>query len=131
MVVATQENLKGMVRDFKHAADKFVQWTNERIKEQGKETEVEVETGLPQKGQRREKGLSGETTHDEALKEAKRAYEVNVHNQILDTAVEPIHRRFLTHGTLCADLPLLDPRNYPHIMTSTLAQSALQDLSRC
>ncbi|KAF7652495.1 hypothetical protein LDENG_00096040 [Lucifuga dentata] len=133
MVVATQENLKGMARDFqkvKAAADKFVQWTNERIKEHGKETEVEVETGLPQKRTKKKKGLSGEMAHDETLKEAERAYEVNVHNQILDTAIETIHRRFLTHGSLCADLALLDPRNFPHIMTSTLPQSALQDLSK-
>lgn len=55
--------------------------------------------------------MAGEMTSDETLSDATRAYEVEVHNQIMDTITESSHRRFLTHATLYADLALLDPRN--------------------
>ena len=58
-------------------------------------------------------------------------HEVHVHNKIMDTAVEVIHRRFLSHGTLYNDLAILDPRNFPEIRTNDLPQSALQELSKC
>ncbi|XP_041923480.1 uncharacterized protein LOC121688149 [Alosa sapidissima] len=67
---------------------------------------------------------------DEPLMDAERAFEVNVHNRILDTALEAIHRRFLTHGTLFADLAWLDPRSFEQIRTTTLPNNALV-LSRC
>jgi len=57
--------------------------------------------------------------------------EVHVYNQIMDTAVEVIHRRFLSHGTLYNDLAILDPRNFPEIRTNGLPQYALQELSKC
>lgn len=72
-----------------------------------------------------------EMAHDEIMSNAERAYEVHVHNQIMDTAVEVIHRRFLSHGTLYNDLAILDPRNFPEIRTNGLPQSALQELSKC
>lgn len=72
-----------------------------------------------------------EMAHDEIMSNAERAYEVHVHNQIMDTAVEVIHRRFLSHGTLYNDLVILDPRNFPEIRTNGLPQSALQELSKC
>ncbi len=42
---------------------------------------------------------------------AQRVEAVKVHNQIIDTATEAIHRKFLTHGTLHADLSFQDPKN--------------------
>ncbi len=67
---------------------------------------------------------------DESLIDAERAYEVNVHNIILDTAIGAIHRRFMTHATLFADLAWLDPRNFHHIRATSLPSNALQDLSK-
>ena len=75
--------------------------------------------------------MPGEMAQDETLGDAEKSYEVNVHNRIMDTAIEAIHRRFLTHGNLYADLACLDPRNFPQLCTSALPQSALQDLSKC
>ncbi len=70
--------------------------------------------------------------HDETTNvDAEKAYEEKVHNEILDTAIEAIHRRFLTHGTLYADLSFLDPKNFPLIRNSALPESALEDLSKC
>ena len=60
---------------------------------------------------------------DETLDDAEKSYEVNVHNRIMDTAIEAIHRRFLTHSNLYADLACLDPRNFPQLSTSALPQS--------
>lgn len=60
MVVATQDNFTGMARDFqtvKAAADKFVQWINEIIQVQDKETELEMEAALLQKRTRKKKRL--------------------------------------------------------------------------
>ena len=74
--------------------------------------------------------MAGEMAQDEALSNTERAYEVNVHNIILDTATEAISRRFLTHGTLLADLAWLDPRNFAQIRTR-LPINALENLSKC
>lgn len=57
--------------------------------------------------------------------------QVNVHQQILDTATEALHRRFLIHGTLSADLSPLHPKNFHLIHTSALPESALAELSKC
>ena len=56
MVMATQEGLKNIARDFetvKAAADTFVQWANDQI--ETREVEVEVESALPQKRGRKKK----------------------------------------------------------------------------
>ncbi|KAI4818096.1 hypothetical protein KUCAC02_011459 [Chaenocephalus aceratus] len=133
MVASTQDTLKSLGRDFdsvKKAADTFVNWTNTEIQERD-DTDIEVEATLPQKRRRMKKVLPGEMAQDETLDDADKSYEVNVHNRIMDTAIEAIHRRFLTHGNLYADLACLDPRNFPQLCTSALPQSALQDLSKC
>ncbi|MGH0175548.1 UNVERIFIED_CONTAM: hypothetical protein FKN15_019912 [Acipenser sinensis] len=90
MVVATQDNLKGIARDFyaiKAAADTFVQWANYNIQEQDEETEG-VEAILPQKRARKKKNMPGEMAQDEALTEVESAYKVEVHNQIMDTVTD-------------------------------------------
>lgn len=101
------------------------------MEEQDEETDMEVEAALPQKRIKRKKAMPGEMSQDETMLDAERAYEVKVHNQILDTAIEAIHRRFLTHGTLYADVSFLDSKNFPLIRTSALPKSALEDLSKC
>lgn len=68
------------------------------------EADIEVEATLPQNRTKWKKSGAGEMAEDEALSEAERAYEVNMHNIILDRAIKAIHRRFTTHGTLFADL---------------------------
>lgn len=58
MVRTTHECLRSMSRDFvsiKAVVDRFVQWANEKLQEQYKETELEVEATLPPK--RRKKKL--------------------------------------------------------------------------
>lgn len=60
-----------------------------------------MEAALPQKKTNKKKSRAGEMAQEEAISDAERAYEVNVNNTILDTAIEAIHRRFMTHGTLC------------------------------
>ncbi|KAJ4935422.1 hypothetical protein JOQ06_016955, partial [Pogonophryne albipinna] len=133
MVSATQESLKSIARDFKTvkaAADTFAKWTNENIEEREEGTDIEVAVALPQK-RTKKRSRAEEMSPDEALSDAERAYEVNVHNAILDTAIETIHRRFMTHGTLFADLTWLDPRNFSQIRTTPLPNTALKDLSNC
>ena len=135
MVTTTQDSLKKIARDFpvvKDAADFFVYWANEKLEEQD-ELDLEVEAALPQKRVKRKKVLPGEMAQDESLSDSEKAYEVIVHHQILDTAVETMHQRFLTHGTLYADLSLLHPKNFPLIQTSdgALPESALEELSKC
>ncbi|KAJ8362303.1 hypothetical protein AAFF_G00384480 [Aldrovandia affinis] len=134
MVIATQDSLKKITRDFttvKAAADTFVKWANENLEEREGGADIEVENSLPQKRTKKKKNMAGEMAQDEALSDALRAYEVNVHHPILDTASEAIHRRFMTHGTLFADLACLDPRNFNNIKTTDLPHNALQDLSKC
>ncbi len=60
MVMATHESLKSMSRDVASvsaAARKFVLWANEKLQEQVKEIELEVESALASKGGRRHPGL--------------------------------------------------------------------------
>lgn len=106
-----------------------VQWANEKLEEQD-ELDLEVEVALPQKRVKRKKVLPGEMAQDESLSDSEKAHKINVHHQILDTAVEAMHKRFLTHGTLYAVLSLLHPKNFPLIHTSALPKSALERLSK-
>ncbi|KAI2646688.1 Zinc finger MYM-type protein 1 [Labeo rohita] len=132
-VMSTQDALKKMARDFqavKAAADDFVKWANEKLEQQDEETDMEVEAALPQKRRKKKKAMPGES-QDDTIIDAERAYEVKVHNQIVDTAIEAIHQRFLTHGTLYADLSFLDPKNFSLIRNHALPKSALEDLSKC
>ncbi len=132
--MSTHDDLKQISRDFqavKDAADNFVKWANEKIEELDEETDIEIETVLPQKRMKKKKTMPGEMAHDETMNDAEKANEVKVHNEIFDTAIEAIHRRFLTHGTLYADLSFLDPKNFPLIRNSALPESALEDLSKC
>ena len=87
-------------------------------------TIIEVEAALPQKRIKKNKGMAGEIAQDEAL-----SNEESVHNIILDTATEAISRRFLTHGTLLADLAWLHPNNFTQIRT-TLTGNTLENLSK-
>lgn len=56
---------------------------------------------------------------------------MHVHNTIVDTAIEDIHRRFMSHGILFADFAWLDPRNFHQIRATSLPSNELQDLSKC
>jgi len=90
----TQDALKKMARDFqavKATADDFVKWANEKLEQQDEETDIEVEATLPQKRRKKKKAMPGEMSQDDAIIDAERAYEVKVHNQIVDTAIEAIH----------------------------------------
>ena len=51
-----------------------------------------MEATLPQKRARKKKIMSGEMSQDEALTEAENVYKVQVHNQIMDTVTDGIHR---------------------------------------
>ena len=42
-----------------------------------------------------------------------------------------MHRRFLQHGKLYADLSLLDPLHFPDINLNGLPHNALEDISKC
>ena len=140
MVTTTQENVEGIKRDFegvKVAADTFVQWANEKLQllqdENQLETELEVQSQLPQKRVRKKKIMPGEVAPDETLTDADRAYEVEVHNQILDQVSQSLHDRFLSHGTLYSDLAFLDPKNFDQMSKITIMQykSLFAELSKC
>ena len=134
MVLDTQHALMNMTRDFmtvKTAADTFVEWANAKL-EAEEDCELELETTLPLKRNRKRKIMAGEMASDERLTDANRAYEVEVHNQVLETVTDSIKRRFMTHGTLYADLAVLDPRNFPQVCSAeALPDSTFQDLSKC
>lgn len=134
MVLATYESLKNMSRDFASvsaAAEKFVLWANEKLQEQDKEIELEVQSTLPSQRNRKKKTMPGEIAHAETITSPEKAYEVTVHNKIMDTATETLHRRFLSHGTLYADLAFLDPRNFAQLRSSSLSPLMFQELSKC
>lgn len=54
---------------------------------------------------------------DEPLIDPPCSYEINVHNQVLDTVIQSISSRFEKHGQLCVDFACLDPNNFePNLM---------------
>ena len=108
-----------------------MKWANEQLEEREDNTDMEVEAALPAKRAKKRKSRAGEMAQVEVPINAEKAYEVKVHNTILDTAIEAIHRRFATHGTLLADLAWLDPKKFDQVRTITLPSNALQNLSTC
>ncbi|CAI5660993.1 unnamed protein product [Oreochromis niloticus] len=90
---------------------------------------MEVEAELPEKRAKKRKGMAGEMPEDELQINAEKSYEVKVHNIILDTVIEAIHRRFVIHGPLLADLALLDPRKFSQVRAVSLPSNAFQNLS--
>ena len=136
MVATAEAELKEMTRDFqsiKTAADKFIQWANNKIGEESEETELEVETTLPQKRGRRKKSMPGERSRDEAVTDAEASYKIEVHNRIMDTVAGSMHQRSLKNGTLYADQALLDPKNFSQVISygESFPEAALQELSKC
>ena len=118
--MAAETQLKDMSRDFhkvKAAADTFVQWTNNQTQEQNEDTELEA----------------GEMCRGGAVTDAETSFEIDVHNQIMDTVLERIHQQLLKNGTLYADLALLDPKNFNQVTTYAggFPEAALQQLSKC
>lgn len=77
--------------------------------------------------------MPGEMSEHETFTDAESAFRIQVHHLIMDTVIESLHQRFLSNGTLYADLALLDPKNFDQILASTsdLPQTALQELSKC
>ena len=134
MVMSTHEALKEMGRDFqtvKDATESFVKRANDKLEEKDEEMGMEVEVSLPQRRPKKKKSMPGVMAQDETSNDPSKTYEVKVHNQIMDTVIEAMQRRFLDNGNLYEDLSILDPRNFPDIKTSGLPESALKDLSRC
>lgn len=86
---------------------------------------MEVEAALPEKRAKKRKRMAAEMTEDELQINAEKTYEVKVHNTILDTVIEAIHRRFFTNGPLVADLAWLDPRKFSQVRTVSLPSNAL------
>lgn len=132
MVQGTYEKLKTITRDFdsiQMTADKFVKWANDKIQEE-ESYHLEVQTTLPQKRIRKRKRMADETDDDVAVCDAVSAYKIRVHNVILDTVTESMNRRFLSCGTLYADLACLEPNSFSDIKKSGLQAPAMEELSK-
>lgn len=114
VVSGTEENLKKFTRDFedvKSAADNFVEWAN-GILEQQEDCDAEA---LPEKRTRKKNRKPGELAEDEPMANADEDYKIKVHNVILDTVVESIHRRYAANAVLCADVSCMDPKHFSEI----------------
>ena len=114
----------------KWAADEFVKWANEKLQE-GEECERVVQTALPERRFRKKKRMPGELAEDEQLASADSDFKVKVHNVIVNTVTDSIHRRFSINAKLCSDFACLDPRNFAHVKENGLPSSALDEISKC
>ncbi len=95
LVEGTEEGLRECARDFegvKCAADEFVKRANEKLQEE-EECEPVVQTALPERRFGKKKGMPGELAEDEQLASADTDFKVKVHNVIVDTVADSIHRR--------------------------------------
>lgn len=132
LVEGTQDSIKECLRDFegvKCAADTFVQWANERLHEA--ECDLEVQAELSQKRARKKRRMPGELQEDEPVASSYAAFEVNVHNVILDTVSGSLEKRFAANGKLASDFACLDPKNFPQIKRDGLPSSSFQQISSC
>ena len=75
--------------------------------------------------------MPGEILDDEPVASSDAAFEVNVHNVILDTVAGSMDRRFSANAKLASDFACLDPKNFPEIRINGLPNSALQEISKC
>ena len=133
LVEGTKDSLRTYVRDFegvKVAADKFVSWANEKLEDMDN-YELVVQTTLPEKRVRKKKRMPGEILDDAPVASSDAAFEVNVHNVILDTVAGSVDRRFSANAKLASDFACLDPKNFPQIQINGLPNSALQENSKC
>ena len=111
LVEGTEEGLRECARDFegvKCAAEEFVKWANEKLQEE-EECELVVQTALPERRFRKKKRMPGELAEDEQLASADTDFKVKVHNVIVDTVTDSIHRRFSINAKLCSDFACLRP----------------------
>ena len=90
-----------------------------------------MQTTLPEKRVRKKKRMPGEVLDDEPVASSDAAFEVNVHNVILDTVAGNMDRRFSANAKLASDFACLDPKNFPEIKINGLPNSALQEISKC
>uniref|UniRef100_A0A1A8DF48 Uncharacterized protein n=2 Tax=Nothobranchius kadleci TaxID=1051664 RepID=A0A1A8DF48_NOTKA len=75
--------------------------------------------------------MPGELTEDEHLASADMNFKVKVHNVIVDTVTDSIHRRSSANANLCSDFAWLDPRDFAHMRENRLPSSALEEISKC
>ena len=75
--------------------------------------------------------MPGEILDDEPVASSDAAFEVGVHNVILDTVAGSMDRRFSANAKLASDFACLDPKNFPEIRINGLPNSALQEISKC
>lgn len=74
--------------------------------------------------------MPGELLGDVPVASPEAAFEVNVHNVILDTVTNSIGLRFAANAKLVSDFACLDPKNFPEIRLNRLASSALTEISK-
>lgn len=133
LVTGTEDSLRKFTRDIegvKRAADTFVEWANGML-EKRQDSYAEAQTALPEKRIKRMKRKPGELAEDEPIADADMDYKIHVHNVILDTAVETIHRRYAANAVLCTDVSCMDPKCFLEIREKGLPDTAMRELSRC
>ena len=81
-----------------------------------------MQKASPKEG-REEKKMAGELSSDEPILEAHRRFEVQVHNVILDKAIESMKARFKQNESLC-----LLPLQFDFVKSS-LPENALANIS--
>lgn len=68
---------------------------------------------------------------DEPIANADMDYKIKIHNVVLDTVVESIHRRYAANAVLCADVSCMNPKHFPEIREKGLPKTAMKELSKC
>ena len=68
-----------------------------------------MQTALPERRFRKNKRMPGELAEDDQLASADTDSKVKVHNVIVDTVTDSIHRRFSINAKLCSDFACLRP----------------------
>jgi hypothetical protein len=79
--------------------------------------------------QKKKKRKPGELAEDEPIANADMDYKIKIHNVILDTVVESIHRRYAANAALCADVSCMKPKHFPEIREKGLPKTAIEELS--
>lgn len=113
MVDATKDILKKEQRDFKEvlqSAKSFVQWAHNHFEDN--ESEIVIESELPEIRIRRKRKLAGEETDDAPPTTTIAKFEVEVHNVAMDCVLTKVEESFSKSREVCEDFVCLDPRNF-------------------
>ncbi|XP_065672002.1 uncharacterized protein LOC136089840 [Hydra vulgaris] len=127
MVKATISEIQTQSRNFdqvKVAADHFINVSATILDE--KECDCVIQTDLPMVRKRIRKVMAGELANDDPLTDPLKKFEVEVHNDILDTVLRSLSTQFASHGELYSDMSCFDRNGFSELLECNIQKKSFR-----